>query len=205
MKRLSFAGLLLLVFAAGASAQDRMPPLPAARLTDAQKKALAEFTANRKTEPFGPFIAWMRSPEVMTRAMAMGDYLRFKSSLGNKLSEFVILMISRDWTAQYEWHVHEPLARQAGLDPQIMAAIKDGRRPERMGEDEQAVYDFCTELIHNQYVSDPTYARALARFGEQGIIDMVGIAGYYVFVAMTLNTVRLPLPPGASPQLPALP
>ena len=205
MKKLFFAGVLVIAIAAGAAAQDRMPPIPPGKMTEAQKKALADFTANRKSEPFGPFIPWMRSPEVMMRAMAMGDYLRFKSSMGNRLNEFIILMISRDWTAQYEWHVHEPLARQAGLDPQVIAAIKDGRRPERMADDEQIVYDFCTELIRNQYVSDPTYARALTRFGEQGIIDMVGVAGYYVFVAMTLNTARLPLPPGASPQLAPLP
>lgn len=205
MKILLFAVLLIAAIAANATAQDRMPPIAPSTMTDVQKKAVADLMANRKSEPFGPFIAWLRSPEVMMRAMAMGDYLRFKSALGTRLNELVILLVSRDWTQQYEWHVHEPLARQAGVDPQIIAAIKEGRRPDRLSDDEQIVYDFCTELLRNQYVSDPTYARALARFGEQGIVDMVGVTGYYVFVAMTLNTVRLPLPPGGTPQLAPLP
>ena len=81
-----------------------MPPIPAGRLTDAQKKAIEEFKAARSTGDIsGPFVPLLRSPEVMSRARAMGDYLRFKSSLPPRLSEFVILLTARRWTQQYEW------------------------------------------------------------------------------------------------------
>ena len=124
--------------AASAAAQDRLPPIPADRLTDAQKKAMAEFAAARKTDVSGPFWPLLRSPEVMNRARAMGDYLRFASVLPPRLSEFAILITARQWTQNYEWDAHAPLAQQGGLKPAIIAAVADGRRPEGMAEDEDA-------------------------------------------------------------------
>jgi 4-carboxymuconolactone decarboxylase len=184
-----------------AAAQDRMPPIPADKLTDAQKKAIEEFKAARSAEISGPFVPLLRSPEVMTRARAMGDYLRFRSSLPPRLSEFVILLTARRWTQQYEWNAHAPLAVKGGLREQIVKAVADGRRPEGMAEDEEIVYALFDEIQKNQAVSDATYARALARIGEQGIIDVLGITGYYSLLAMVMNTARTPLPAGAKAQL----
>src|SRR5438270_10866338 len=130
----------LAIAAAPAAAQDRMPPIPADKLTDAQKKAVEEFKAARSADVTGPFVPLLRSPEVMNRARAMGDYLRFKSSLPPRLSEVVILLTARQWTQQYEWHAHEPLAIQGGLRADIVKAIAERRRPATMGEDEEAVY-----------------------------------------------------------------
>jgi 4-carboxymuconolactone decarboxylase len=178
-------------------AQDRLPPIPPEKLTDAQKKAIEEFKAARKTDVSGPFVPLLRSPEVMNRARAMGDYLRYRSTLPPRLSEFVILLTSRAWTQSYEWSAHEPLARQAGVSADTIAAIAEGRRPEKMTEDEAILYTFCEELRRNQSVSDATYARAVARFGEQGVIDTIGITGYYTFLAMVMNTARTPAPNGA--------
>jgi 4-carboxymuconolactone decarboxylase len=190
---------------ATAFAQDRMPPIPSDKLTDAQKKAIEEFKAARSADISGPFVPLLRSPEVMTRARAMGDYLRFRSTLPPRLSEFVILITSRQWTQNYEWNAHEPLARRAGLKPEIIAAIAEGRRPAAMAEDEEILYTFCDELHRNQSVSDATYARAIAAFGEAGVIDAVGITGYYTTLAMVMNTARTPLPAGATPALKPLP
>lgn len=187
--------------ASAAPAQDRMPPIPADRLTDAQKQAIAEFKAARKAELSGPFVPLLRSPEVMSRARAMGDYLRFTSVLPPRLSEFAIIITARQWTQHYEWDVHAPLAEQGGLAPAIVAAIADGRRPDRMAPDEEALYTFCDELHRNQSISDATYARAVQTFGEQGVIDILGISGYYTMLAMVLNTARTPLPPGRTPAL----
>jgi 4-carboxymuconolactone decarboxylase len=187
------------------AAQDRMPPLAPDKLTGAQKKAAAQFEANRGTEVFGPFVPLLRSPEVMLRAMAMGDYLRFKSSLPRRLNEFIILITAREWTQSYEWHVHHAEALEAGLSPDLTRAVAEGRRPERMTDDEEVVYEFCTELHRNRGVSDRTYARAVARFGEQGTIDMLGVTGYYTMLAMVLNTARTPLPANAASTLPFLP
>jgi len=187
------------------AAADRMPEIPPEKMTDAQKKAAEEFLAGRGTPIFGPFIPFLRSPEVMLRAKAMGDYLRYKSVLPLKLNEFAILITARQWTQQYEWAVHYPIATKAGLNPETARAVLEGRRPLGMAEDEEIIYEFCIELHRNQSVSDPTYARALAKFGEQGIIDLVGVCGYYTFLAMVLNTARTPLPKGSTPALPAFP
>lgn len=188
-----------------AIAPDRMPEIPAEKLTEAQKKAADEFAAGRGTPVFGPFVPLLRSPEVMLRAKAMGDYLRFKSVLPPKLNEFAILLTARQWTQQYEWDVHCPIAIKAGLSPEVAKAVAEGRRPPGMSDDEEIVYEFGVELHRNQGVSDTTYARALAKFGEQGIIDMVGVNGYYTFLAMVLNVARTPLPKGSAPALAAFP
>jgi len=198
--------LVVIGMAVQAGAQDRMPPIPAGKLTDAQKKAIEEFKAARSTGDIsGPFVPLLRSPEVMSRARAMGDYLRFKSSLPPRLSEFVILLTARRWTQQYEWHAHQPLAIKGGLRAEVVKAIADGRRPDAMAEDEDAVYTLWDELQRNQSVTDATYARALAKIGEQGIIDTLGITGYYTMLAMVMNTARTPLPDGAKPGLAPLP
>ncbi len=187
------------------SAQDRMPPLAADKMTGAQRAAVAEFLAARSAEISGPFVPLLRSPEVMTRARAMGDYLRFKSALPPRLSELVILLTARRWTQQYEWNAHRPLALQAGLSTDIVQAIADGRRPERMAEDEDVLYALCDELHRTQSVSDATYGRAVATLGEQGVIDALGITGYYTMLAMVMNTTRTPLPGGATPALAPFP
>jgi 4-carboxymuconolactone decarboxylase len=188
-----------------AGAQERMPPLPADKLTAAQKKAIEEFKAARSADISGPFISLLRSPEVLTRARAMGDYLRYKSTLPPRLSEFVILLTARRWTQNYEWSAHEPLARQAGLSAEVIKAIAEGRRPERMAEDEDILYTLSDELHRNQSVSDATYARAVAKFGEAGVIDTLGITGYYTMLAMVMNTTRTPLAAGATPALTPFP
>lgn len=185
--------------------QDRMPPIPADKMTDAQKQAAAEFSAGRGYEVRGPFAPMLRSPEVMLRAKAMGDYLRFKSSIPARLNEFAILITARQWTQSYEFLAHQPLAVKAGLKAEIAQAVAEGRRPPGMAEDEEIVWEFCTELHANKSVSDATYARALAKFGEQGIIDLTAVNGYYTFNAMIMNVARTALPDGVKPPLPVMP
>jgi len=198
---LVFASLLQVTAAA---AQDRLPPIPPEKYDDAQKKAAAEFLALRKVPVFGPFEILMRSPELMNAARAMGDHLRFKSAIGNTLSELVILITAREWTQDYEWHVHAPIALKAGIKPEILEAIREGRRPLGMSEDQEIIYDFCVELHRNRRVADATYERALKKFGESGVVDIAGISGYYVLLAMEMNMSRYPLPAGGK-KLPRFP
>jgi len=197
MVRARVALLLLIAFTMPVMAQDRMPPIPAEKQTPEQKKAAEAFRANRKQDVFGPFVPLHRSPEVMLRAMALGDYLRYRTVFPPRLNEFIILITSRHFTQQYEWYVHYPIAIKEGLSREIADAIADGRRPSGMSADEELIHDFCTELLRNNSVSDPTYARVVARFGEQGAIEMVGVVAYYTFQSMVLNTARTPVPPGA--------
>ena len=187
-------------------AQDRMPPIQPEAMTDAQRDAVAEHERVRGVEiTGGPWVPLMRSPEVMRRARAMGDYVRFNTVLPPRLSEFVILMTARRWTQQYEWYVHHDIAIEAGLSPAITRAISEGMTPPGMAEDEAVLYALFTELNETQGVSDATYDRAVARFGESGVIDTVGIIGYYSLIAMVMNTARTPLPEGTELPLSPLP
>lgn len=188
-----------------AQALDRLPPIPAERMTPAQRQAAEDFKAARGVEMTGPFHPLLRSPELMTRTRAMGDYLRYKSTLPPRLSEFVILITAREWSQQYEWNAHYAIAMKAGLPASVAQALAEGRRPDAMNGEEEAVYEFCTELLRNKSVSDATYARAIERFTEAGVVDTIGIVGYYSLLAMTLNTARTPLPPGVAPPLAPFP
>jgi 4-carboxymuconolactone decarboxylase len=190
-KPIAFLALVLLPVAA--AAQDRMPPIPAEQLTAAQRTAVEELRSARGIEIRGPWIPLLRSPEVLSRARAMGDYLRFESALPPRLSEFVILLTAREWTQQYEWQAHHEIALKAGVKPEVTAAIAAGRRPDGMTREEEILYALVTELTKNKGVSDDTYARAVAAFGERGVIDTVSITGYYTLLAMVLNTARTPV------------
>jgi 4-carboxymuconolactone decarboxylase len=184
---------------------DRLPPIALAQLTPAQREAVDAFRTARGAEISGPFYPLLRSPELMTRTRAMGDYLRFKSALPPRLSEFVILLTAREWTQQYEWNAHYPIAIKAGVKREILDAIAEGRRPTGMSDEETILYQFCQELNRDRAVSDATYARALKAFGEQGIVDAIGITGYYTFLAMTLNIARTPASASGSPILRPIP
>ncbi len=178
-----------------------MPPLPASELTPAQEAVVEELMTVRGIAPRGPWVPLLRSPEVLTRARSMGDYLRYESVLPPRLSELVILLVAREWTQHYEWYAHRDIAIEAGLSTATVGAIAAGRYPDDLQEDEAVIYDFCIELMRTKEVSDANYARVLERFGEQGVIDAVGIVGYYTLLAMVMNTARTPLPGEAESEL----
>lgn len=184
---------------------DRMPPIPQDQWTDAQKKAAQEIVSGPRKELVGPFIPLLRSPEYMSRLQHVGEYLRYNTKLGANISEFIILLIARRWTQQFEWYSHESLALKAGVKPETIKAIAEAHRPSEMTPDETMIYDFVNELHARQSVSDPVYAQIVGRFGEQGVIDIAGLCGYYTLLGMLMNTTRTPLPPGKTPPLPTFP
>jgi len=172
--------------------QDRMPPLPADKMTDAQRKAAEEMIAGPRKGVKGPFIPLLRSPGLMDRLQKVGEYLRFQSPLEQRISEFIMLIVARDWTQHFEWFVHVPLGRKAGISEDTIAALAEGRRPSDMNEHEEVAYDFCEELLRNKGVSETTYRRAVVKFGENGVIDMIGVAGYFTTVSMVMNVAHSP-------------
>jgi len=192
-------------FLSPVAAQDRMSSIPPDKMTDAQKKAAEVFAEGRGYAIRGPFVPLIRSPEVMLRAKAMGDYLRFKSTLGPRLNEMVILITAREWSQQYEWQAHYPIALKEGLRRDIADAIADGRRPSAMAEDEEVAFDMATEILRTKRVSETTYSRAVARFGEQGVIDLLGVTGYYTFLAIVMNATRTALPENVAEPLKRFP
>jgi 4-carboxymuconolactone decarboxylase len=199
------ATFLVVMCASAAAAQDRLPPIAGDKLTDAQKKAFAEFKEERKQDVFGPFVPLSRSPQLMINAAKMGTYLRFGNSLPRDVSEFAILLVSRRFTQQYEWYVHAADGKTAGLSDAIIQAVADGRRPDGMSEGMEIVYEFSNELNDFHSVTDRTYQRMVAKFGEQGMMDLVGLNGYYSFISMVLNVGRTSLPPGNAPALKPFP
>ena len=196
---------LTFVLSRGAHGQDRMPPIPADNMSADQIEAVDELRRVRGSELRGPWHPLLRSPEVLQRSRAMGDYLRYDSALPPQLSEFLILLTAREWTQQYEWHAHRTIALEAGIAPETVTAIAEGRRPETMTTEQSALYGLFTELHRNRTVSDATYAAVAGALGERGVIDAVGIIGYYTMLAMVMNTAHTPLPAGAEPGLAPLP
>ena len=186
-------------------AQDRMPLIPSDQLTAEQSAAIEELRNVRGIELRGPWIPLLRSPEVLRRARAMGDYLRYNSALPPRLSEFLILLTAREWQQQYEWQAHHDIAIEAGVPSATAAAIAEGRRPAEMSAEESALYGLFGELHDSHNVSDSTYATAEALFGEQGVVDAVAIIGYYTLLAMVMNTAQTGLPLGVEAGLPSLP
>ena len=180
---------------------DRFKPLTYVQMTPQQKTLTEHVLASPRASMDGPFNIMLRSPEMGDLAQQLGAYVRFRSSLPRKLNEFAILITARSWTAQYEWYVHHQNALQAGLSPALIDAVAFGKRPASMQPDEEAIYNFTTELINTKQVSDATFAAAKAKFGEQGVVDLVGTIGYYHLVAGLLNVDRYPLPQGVKAEL----
>jgi 4-carboxymuconolactone decarboxylase len=208
MKRI----LALFVVLAGtsvANAAERFPIIQPDQMNAEQKKLMEALLAGprgggnvspdmvQRMLQRGPFNAWLRSPDLGQRLQNVGEYIRFKTSLPLRLNEFAILITAREWTSQYEWYAHYPLAMKAGLDPKVADELALGKRPSSMKDDEAAVYDFCIQLHRTKNVDDAVFSRAVALFGEQGVVDLIGVSGYYTAVSMTLNVAQVPIPDGA--------
>lgn len=183
---------------------ERMPALAPEAMSEAQKAAAQALIDGPRGAVSGPFIPLLRSPELMNRLQKVGEYLRFDSALAPRISEFVILLVSRQWSQQFEWRMHYPLALQAGVRQETLDALAQGCRPASMAPDEEVAYDFCDELARMRGVSDATYERAVAAFTETGAIDMMGLVGYFTTVSMIMNVARTPpMPDTASRPLPS--
>ena len=190
----------------GLYAQERMPPIPPDKMTPAQKKAAQDYKDLRnQTLEGGPWGVILRVPDLMIPSVQFRIHNQKNSALSPKLTEFAIIIAARYWTNNYEWGPHSRAAEQDGLGHDVVGAIADGRRPDHMADDEAAVYDFCDELLHNQSVSDPTYARMLTKFGEPGIVEAASLEGYYTYLGMLMNVARTALPPNTQPALKPFP
>jgi 4-carboxymuconolactone decarboxylase len=200
----SFLSAIFVITVTAQEEGPRFKKLSPDEMNPAQRKVYDDIAGGPRGGVRGPFNALLRSPELADRAQKMGEYIRFNTSLPPRLSELAILITARHWSSQYEWYAHYPLAMKGGLAPQVAADLAQGKRPAAMKDDEAAVYDFCTELHEKKGVSEAAYKAALERFGERGVVDLVGVSGYYTMVSMVLNVDRYPLPEGVLSPLPAL-
>jgi 4-carboxymuconolactone decarboxylase len=180
---------------------DRFKPLTWEEMTPAQHKMVEDLVAGPRSGAGGPFNVLLRSPEMGNIAQQFGASMRFNPSMPRRLNEMAIIITARYWTAQYEWYAHKRAALQAGLNPAIVDAIQNGRRPAGMAKDEDVVYTFCTELLNTKHVSDATFAATKNLVGEKGVVDLMGVMSWYQMVSMLLNVDRYPLPEGQQPEL----
>ena len=178
------------------SAAPRFASIPVAQMSEAQKRVYDAIAGGPRGGVRGPFGALLRNPELTDRVQKLGEQLRFNSSLPPRLNEFAILVNARFWESKYEWVAHKPLAIKGGLPESVVADLELDRRPGGMQPDEELVYDFCDTLHRRHFVGDALFERAVALIGERGVVDLVGVSGYYTLVSMMLNVAQIPLPAG---------
>jgi 4-carboxymuconolactone decarboxylase len=185
---------------------ERLPPLAREAMSEVQRRAADELMAGPRKGVKGPFIALLRSPELMARLQRVGEYLRFDSALSKRVSEFATLIVARAWTQQFEWFTHVPLALKAGTAQDTIDELREGRRPAAMSAEESLVHDFASELLGHQDVSDATWREAVEAFSERGAVELVALLGYFTLVSMVLNVAHTPEEPNSAIEpLPALP
>ncbi len=178
----------------------RLPALTVEAMSPAQRAVHDAIVSGPRAGIRGPFMAWLHSPEFADRAQSLGELVRFGTSLSQRLKELAILMTARHWTAQFEWYAHEKLAREAGLEDPIIDAIRTGAPPPIEDEAGRAVHNFTQELLATRQVSDKTFEQAREAFGQAGVVELVGVLGYYTLVSMTLNVFEVEAPgPGLAP------
>jgi 4-carboxymuconolactone decarboxylase len=180
---------------------DRFKPLKYDEMTPEQKTMIDHLLTGERGGANGPFNVLLRSPEVGDLGQQFGGAMRFRTGLPRDVSEVIILMTGRFWMAQYEWNSHKNAALQNGVSPAIVDAIATGKRPTGMPPEMEAAYNLIDELLTTHQVTDATFKAAKDKYGERGVVDMVGLSGWYGLVSMLLNVDRYPLPQGVQPGL----
>ena len=180
---------------------ERFPRLAAGQMSPAQREVAAEISAGPRGEVRGPFLALIHNAELARRVQALGEHLRFRSKLPPRLLELAVLVTARRWSCQFEWFMHEKLARKAGLEERIIEAIARAQMPKDLGREESLVHAFCLQAHTTGRVDDATFAAAKELFGLDGVLELLALNGYYSMMAMVLNSSGIPLPEGAAPPL----
>jgi 4-carboxymuconolactone decarboxylase len=169
---------------------DRLPPIAPAAWSSAQREVAEAMIAGPRGAVLAPFVPLLRSPELADHVQRLGEHLRFRSAIGTRLTELAILVTASEWQQPIEWAIHAPIAEREGIARTTIEALARRERPAAMADDEAAVYDLCTELHRARCISDPTWARAITLFGEHGVMDLIGVNGYYALLAMVMNGAR---------------
>lgn len=180
-------------------ARIELPPL--AEMSPEQRSAYDEAAAGPRGRAPAPMTAWLKNPEFARRSQKLGEFVRFQLSLPARLRELAVLVVARHWTAHHEWRIHRQEALKHGLGAQIVEAIAAGRRPAFENEAERIVYDIVASILTTHLVPRSLYDEAVCTLGEQGLVELVGVVGYYTFVSMTLTTFEIGLPEALQPEL----
>lgn len=179
----------------------RIKDLAVEDMTPAQRNIRDDIVAGPRGKLQGPLKVWLTSPGLADKAQQLGQFCRYETSLPTHLNELAILVTGRFWGAEFEWYAHKRIGLDAGLDPDVVEAIRQRRIPSFKTDAERIVYEFATQLHRDHRVGDATYGEAVKEFGEVGAVDLVGVLGYYTLISMTLNAFHVPLPDGVAPEL----
>jgi len=147
----------------------------------------------------GPFNAFVHAPQVGRRLASLGAVLRFGTSIERRLSEVAIITVGARWKAEFEWWAHARMAREHGVPDAVVVAIGRGEEPPFEVADERTIYSVAHELTEAGQVSQASYDAARDLLGEQGMVELVSLCGYYTLISYLLNAFAVPLPPGAQP------
>jgi 4-carboxymuconolactone decarboxylase len=179
----------------------RIADLDPDQMSPAQRDVYDAIASGPRKGVRGPLAVWLHRPELARNAQALGRYCRYETSLTPRLSELAILTLARVWSSEYEWYAHKPFALAAGVSAEVVEAIRTNAEPSFTQADEAAIHAFLTELHRDRKVSDAIYAEAVERLGEAGVIDLVGLAGYYTLISMTINVFQVTQPAGVPNEL----
>jgi 4-carboxymuconolactone decarboxylase len=179
----------------------RIADLEPDQLSPAQRRVYDAIASGPRKGVRGPLAVWLHRPELAEHAQALGRYCRYETQLAPRLSELAILVIARIWGSEYEWYAHKPIALDAGVSPEIVEAIRTHAAPPFDDRAAAAIYGFLMQLHRDRRVSDAVYAEAIAELGEAGVIDLVGLAGYYTLISMTINVFQVAPPAGVADEL----
>src|SRR4051812_38570842 len=168
----------------------RLPERTREQLSEREQAILDDILRSRGSLS-GPFAAWLHSPELADRAQRLGETARFHTSLPPRLSELAILIVARYHSCTLEWTIHEAIAREAGVAPEVIDALQRDERPTFGRDDEAALYGYSRELLESKFVADETYQRAVDVLGLQGVVELTMVLGYYTMVAYTLNAFQI--------------
>ena len=175
----------------------RIPDLDPAVMSVEQRTVYDAIASGPRKGVRGPLAVWLHRPELAQNAQALGRYCRYDTMLPPRLSELAILTLARIWGAEYEWYAHKPIAIEAGVSPEVAEAIRVGATPHFDNADEALVHEFIVTLHRDRKVDDALYKRAVDVLRAEGVVDLVGIAGYYTLISMTINVFQVPIPEGA--------
>lgn len=201
MKSFASSMILAALLAAGSASAQRLGPVSPDKMTDDQRKVIADVKVGPRTALFDPLLPMLRNPELAYSAERFGEAVYYKSGLEPRIYELTVLLLGRHTMQQFEWRVHYPLAIKAGIKQADVDAIGAGKKPRSLAEDEAIAYDFVVQLLKTNDVSDATYGRFVARFGEAAVVSVVGVLGYYNTIALMMNAEHTPLHDGNAPML----
>jgi 4-carboxymuconolactone decarboxylase len=179
----------------------RTPYLKPEEMSAEQREIYEAIVKSRGTWLNGPYAPMLLQPRLAEPAHRLGEFLRYHTSLGQKLTELAILVVARYWDSDFEWYQHAKIALRSEVPPEVIESIRQTVRPSSMNEDMEIVHDFARSLLVHHRVPEALYRRAQELLTTVGVVELTALIGYYTFIAFALVAHEVPLPAGVTSPL----